>query len=180
MKKFLKTAFTMLLLAALIISPSMNVYAFTVEETHTIDNDDAQGYSNSRVGFDTLFQAKNLYYQDARRQVCDSDNNYYYYNFPTYGRYTTIYGRISAYLYDVSFTDPEADYMINDYSQYQFAGAGYINQDLAAPGWNVIGTARTTPAATGAHRTRMVEIAASKNHPTKNCGADAIKIELGY
>ncbi len=61
-----------------------------------------------------------------------------------------------------------------------FTRAGYINQDFAAAGWNVIGTATTTPASGGVHSTKMAEIEASKGHPTKNCGADAIKIELGY
>ncbi len=108
----MKIALPMLLLAVLVVNPSMNAYAFTVEETHIIDNDDEQGYANDRLHFDTWFQASNLYYQDARRQACNSENNYYDYLFDNYTRYTTIFGRISAYLYDISFTDPAAIYYI--------------------------------------------------------------------
>lgn len=118
----------------------VNVYAFTIEKTHIIDNDDAQGYSNEKVGFDTLIQASNLYYQDARMQAYNSTENYYRYEIvPTYKRYTFIYEQVSAYLYNVNFTDPAAQYYCLADRDYLGFSAGYINQDLAAAGWNVIG-----------------------------------------
>lgn len=171
----------MLFLIALMAGTTLTANAYTVVHTYIIDNDDLQGYQNDRYGFDTLFNASNLYYQDARRQVCNSEYNEYRYIFPWYIRYTKIYGKISAYLYDVSFTDPEACYFINDNSQNVLSSAGYINQDLAAPGWNVIGPVEASfMSADGKYATTFAEVIAGKNHATKNCGADAIKIELGY
>lgn len=181
-KTFLRRALVVLLVMALGVCASVSVNAFTTVHTYTIDNDDAQGYSNDREGFDTWFQSDNLYYQDARKQACDSSNYAYSYNFPTYYRYTTIYGKVSAYLYNPSFTDPAAWYGINDYLSYAFSDAGYINQDLAAAGWNVIGTATTEITLPDGYQcTNAVEVRPSTSNNTgKTCGADAIKIQLGY
>lgn len=180
MKRAIKVILPVLLLIALMLGTILTANALTVVQTHIIDNDDAQGYTVERRGFDTWFQASNLYYQDARRQLCDSESNVYRYMFPAYTRNTAIYGKTSAYLYDVSFTDPEACYYLNNYADGAYLTTGYINQDLAAPGWNVIGTRSTTAAGNGLHRTQSIMLVAGKNHPTKYCGADAIKIELSY
>ena len=181
-KTFLRRVLVVLLVMVLGVCASVSVNAFTTVHTYTIDNDDAQGFSNDRVGFDTWFQSTNLYYQDARKQACDSLSHSYSYNFDRYLRYSTIYGKVSAYLYNPSFTDPAAWYGINDYLSYSYSDAGYINQDLAAAGWNVIGTATTfMSSAEGYHCTNFVEVRPSTSNNTgKTCGADAIKIQLGY
>ena len=182
MKKAMKVILSVLLLIVLMIGATVNTYAFTVERTDTIDNDDAQGYDNSRSGFDTLLKASTLYYQDARTQVCNSDWNYYRYHLSKgYSRYTPIYGKVSAYLYNVKFTDPEAYYTISSVTSVCDPPAGYINQDLAAAGWNEIGTAENNiQHATKKYVTLYATVQASQNHSTKTCGADAIKVELGY
>lgn len=180
-RKLFKTIVPIILVLSMVVGMSLSANAFTTYTTHIIDNDDAQGYSNEKYGFDNWFQASTLYYQDARKQVCNSDNNAYVYKFPKYYRYTTIYGQISAYLYNINFTDPSAAYYMNDYLTYAYSGAGYINQDLAATGWNVIGTATTEIALPdGFQCTSAVEVWASQDNTTKYCGADAIKITLGY
>lgn len=77
MKRAIKVILPVLLLIALMLGTILTANALTVVQTHIIDNDDAQGYTVERRGFDTWFQASNLYYQDARRQLCDSESNVY-------------------------------------------------------------------------------------------------------
>ena len=182
MKRTVKIIVLLSMVLMILCSFVINNYAYTYTVTHIIDNDDAQGYSNDRYGFNTWFQANNLYYNDARKQVCNS-HYYYKYKFTKYYRYSSdIYAQVSAYLYNINFTDPEANYYINDYLTDVYAPAGYINQDLAATGWNVIGVAHTTLSIpdTGFRCTDAVEVWTSENHSTKYCGADAIRVRLGY
>ncbi len=180
-RKLLKVILPISLVAAMMVGASLNVGAFTIAKTHIIDNDDAQGYSNDRYGFDTWFKGNTLYHQDARKQACTSGNYEYQYNFPQYSRYTKIYGRVSAYLYNISFTDPSACYMIMDGKSFATAVAGYINQDLASPGWNTVGTATTGVTMPDNFQcTAFVSLVPSQSGSAKYCGADAIKIELGY
>lgn len=183
MRRLLKTVFPLALLVLLLTGLSLNAFALTtVVTTHIIDNDDAQGYSNARFGFDTWFQASTLYYQDARKQVCYSeDSGYEYcYYFPDYTSNGYIHAQVSAYLYNINFTDPSATYEINSSSSIDYFVAGCINQDLAAPGWNVVGEAIAKVASGGLYYTNTLGVRPSLTNPTKYCGADAIKIELGY
>jgi len=182
-KSYLMRAFIMIMMVSLVICLSVNVNAFTTYATYTIDNDDAQGYTNSRIGFDTWFSSGALYYQDARKQACDSSYYEYVYQFSPYSRYTPIYGQVSAYLYNVNFTDPSAFYGIADTYTYYIASAGYINQNLAAAGWNIIGTATTTHSFpdTGKYVCDFVKVIPStENNAGTTCGADAIEVVLGY
>lgn len=180
----------MFLLVALIAGTTVNAYAFTIAQTHIIDNDDAQGYSNSKVGFSKLIQGSNLYYQDARIQQCIpcepqfNYNEYKYYLQNFYKRYTPIYGTVSAYLYNANFTDPSARYELDSTyapSVVQNSILGYINQDFAAAGWNIIGTAiENYYYLDGSIGVSGVVLRPSDTNSTKYCGADAIKVELGY
>ena len=185
-KKSLAKMFAAILVVMLTLCMTVNAVDFTEYKTHTIDNDDDNdeglGYSNSRSGFDTWFQNDKLFYGDARKQACDSSNPEYNYYFPVYMRYTSIYGEVSAYLYNINFTDPAATYGIGDTYTYFMAVAGTINQDLAAAGWNVVGTAQTTHyfSDTKKYATDCVTIVPSSNNAGKNCGADAIKVVIGY
>lgn len=187
MKRIIKSMLGMLLLVVVVLGLSLNAYALTQTRSHIIDNDDAQGYTNDRYGFDTLFQASTLYYQDARRQVCNANNNQYQYIFPEITSLQPINVQISAYLYHTSFTDPAALYGINTGLDLFFSYAGTINQDLAAPGWNVIETAKThlsghIGGGSGGigFSTYMVVVEPSHNNPGKYCGADAIKAVATY
>ena len=53
MKRAIKVILPALLLIVSIFGMTVNANAFTIVQTHIIDNDDAQGYSNSRMGFNT-------------------------------------------------------------------------------------------------------------------------------
>ncbi len=184
-RKILKIVLPITLVAAMLIGSSVSVGAITYNTTHIIDNDDAQGYSNTRFMFDTWFKADTLYYQDARIQQCITPDNItpgYIYQFPSYSRYTPIYAKVSAYLYNISFTDPQALYEVECTKREFYKTAGTINQDLAAPGWNTIGTAVINGVTfqDGSYATSKVWLTPSKGNNSKYCGADAIKIELGY
>jgi hypothetical protein len=184
-KKSLSKMFAAILAATLTLCTTVSAVDFTEYKTHTIDNDDDNdegiGYHNSRSGFDTWFQNSKLFYGDARKHTCDSSFAEYVYYFPLYTRYTSIYGKISAYLYNTSFTDPSATYGIGDTYTYYLAVAGTINQDLAAAGWNEIGTAQTTHyfPDTQKYTSDCVKVIPSEE-AGKNCGADAIKVVIGY
>lgn len=179
--KFLKYVLPMVLVVALLVSGTMSASAYTTYATYTIDNDDAQGYSNDRYGFETKISGSTLFYKDARTQSCNMNGSTYYYNFPSYLRYTPIFATISAYLYHANFTDPRAAYYINDYSSSASSLAGYINQNTAPAGWSQIGTADTgIRHAEGWYTTRRVELWASTRGSSYTCGADAIKVALQY
>lgn len=179
--KCLKFVLLLGMIMALLVGGSIGANAYTTYTTHIIDNDDAQGYSNDRYGFDTKLSARSLYYGDARLQTCNSNGSTYYYNFTPYGRSTKIYATVSAYLNHTKFTDPRAAYYINDYSTAGSALAGYINQNTAPGGWNQIGTASTgIRSASGLYATQRVELCASTQGSSYNCGADAIKVVLQY
>ncbi len=180
MKRIIKSMLGILLLVVMVLGMSLNAYALTQTRSHIIDNDDAQGYSNERYGFDTLFQASTLYYQDARRQACNADNNDYRYIFPQINSSKPITVQISAYLYHASFTDPAAKYMANGIHELFWFVAGTINQDMAPAGWNVIGSALSYAATPSGYSTYMVDVQPSQNNPGKYCGADAVKVVIEY
>ena len=178
---------TVFMAIAMITCMAVSVSAFTTYTTHIIDNDDDNdegiGYFNERTCFDNWFRNDRLYFGEARKQDCDSSYYEYAYYFPVYMRYTPIFGEVSAYLYNVNFTDPAAMYGIGDTYTYFLAVAGTINQDLAATGWNVIGTAETThyfPENNKYASDCVKVIPSSENNTGKTCGADAIKVKLGY
>ena len=80
------------------------------------------------------------------------------------------YGTLSAYLWHSTFTDPSARYFIwKLYNQPQF---GVINQNKAAAGWNVIGTADISGFAGASPEFGVQSSLASGTY----MGADAIKI----
>lgn len=181
MKRIAKLMLVILLISGL----SLSVYASTQTKTHIIDNDDAQGYTNNRIGFNTWFQSNTFYYKDARRQICSSDNSFYQYIFPTISSSRPLSVQVRAYLYHPSFTDPVAVYGINSSSSLFIKIAGTINQDLASPGWNVIGTASANISGSLGmgqlgYSTWLVELRPSKNHTGKYCGADAVSVAVTY
>jgi len=191
MKRAIKVILPALLLIVSIFGMTVNANAFTIVQTHIIDNDDAQGYSNSRMGFNTSISGSTLYYQDARTQRCvPSDypnvygrNRYWYFLKTPYKRSTYIYGTIYSYLYNAQFTDPCAEYLLYnpDAPSVILNSAGTINQDLAAAGWNKIGDASSKYLHTdGTISAGGVYLIPSSTYSTKYCGADAIKVELGY
>ena len=125
-----------------------------------------------------------LYYKDARRQACSSDNSFYQYEFPVIISSSSLSAQVRAYLYHTSFADPVALYSVNSTSSLAFKTAGTINQDLAAAGWNVIGTASINLAGSlgmgqVGYSTWMVWLMPS-NNTGKYCGADAVRIAVTY
>ncbi len=179
--KFLKYVLPLILVVALIVGGTMSASAYSTYATYTIDNDDAQGFSNGRYGFETKISSSSLFYSDARTQKCNMNGSVYYYNFTPYGRSTKIYATVSAYLNHANFTDPSAGYYINDYSTAASTLAGYINQDKAPGGWNTIGMATTgIRNASGLYATQRVELYPSTAGAGKTCGADAVRVVLQY
>lgn len=178
-KRILRFAFILVLLVSV---TAFSAHAFTIEQTHIIDNDDAQGYSNTTNAFADKISGSTLYYQDARIQECTETYSYYRYELSAgYARYTPIYGTVSAFLYNIRFTDPMATYSIGSGYSFMHKPVGTINQDLAAAGWNVIGTGVNDFAnSSKLYITECAELEASGDHPGFYCGADAIKLELGY
>ncbi len=178
--KFLKSGFTILVSLVLAIGCITSVNAYTVHSTHIIDNDDAQGYSNSRYGFDTKINASTLYYQDARTQRCNS-SSVYSWNYGWHSRYTPFYVTVNAFLYHASFTDPRAAYYFTDGTSSIVNLVGYINQNTAPAGWSSIGTKATgIVSPEGKYYTNQVELVPSSNGASYTCGADAVKVVLQY
>lgn len=58
--KLFKTIVPIIIVLSMVVGMSLSANAFTTYTTHIIDNDDAQGYSNEKYGFDTWFQASTL------------------------------------------------------------------------------------------------------------------------
>jgi len=182
MKRIAKSLLGILLLVVMVLGLSNNANALTHTRTFIIDNDDAQGYSNNRNGFETWFQASTLYNQDARRQACDSTNKYYNYVYPKVSSSQQMTVQISAYLYHTSFTDPAVVYTANISSDIFFEPGGTLNQDLAAAGWNVVGDAliRLPDDRVDSYYTSIVSIEPSGIVSGKYCGADAVKAVVTY
>ena len=127
----------------------LNSASFTASATTTynyyIDNDDISGnYSNSKNGFNTYITGSSLYLNDARTQASGSSSNVYQWNLGNYSKFSTgtITLKLYAHLNHTSFTDPRADYYAHSISEAQ---VGYLNQNLAPGGWNLIGTTYITP-----------------------------------
>lgn len=108
-----------------------------------IDNDDSQGYSNGRNGFDTYVTSSAYYRNDARTQSSGYTKQYSW-NLGDDRKvsYTGIDVSLYAYVNDSSFTDPRAKY--SAVASYQYA-IGTLNQNTAARGWNYVGKVRLTP-----------------------------------
>lgn len=128
----------------LTLSRSFVSYASTTYNYY-IDNDDISGnYSNTRNGFNTYITGSSLYLNDARTQASGNSGYIYQWNLDDYSKFSTgtITLKLYAHLNHTSFTDPRAEYYA--YTIYD-ASVGYLNQNLAPGGWNLIGTTYITP-----------------------------------
>lgn len=175
---------SMVMIFVMIASMCITSYAYTVAESYIIDNDDDDdenmGFYNDNEGF-SWFSAARSYNSDAR--ICDiedspnSTGNYYMWGYDEYFRSSRVFIELSVYLYNANFTDPSATYFTIDTGNYSEVEIGTINQDLAATGWNVIGTKYTS--SSGSHGFSSVFVTPSDNIG-ESCGADAIDVQLGY
>ncbi len=148
--------------------------------THTIDNDDAHGHSNSTNGFSTYFTSSYHYNGDARRQSSSSPSNglYRWIYKSSFLKTGTINASLKAYLNDYSFTDPSARYYVNYGNTSVVKLVGTINQNTAPGGWNTIGSAYMAPIdSTGRNVSSFVQLSVS-GKSGYNTGADGIQITL--
>lgn len=174
------------LILVIMLTATTSALAFNIVAMHEIDNDDAQGYTTHRFGFEKMITGNTLAYGDARLQPCvksSSDNfrdrNRYEYCF-WYSQERPIVASVAAYLYNINFTDPRATYNIDSASSYVLFTVGEINQDLAAAGWNEIGEVTGNLPLGNKNYASAVILEPSENSPSKNCGADSIRVRLGY
>lgn len=174
------------LILVVMLTATTSALAFNIVVMHEIDNDDAQGYTTRRYGFEKMITGNTLAYGDARLQPCvksSSDNfrdrNRYEYCF-TYSQERPIVASVAAYLYNINFTDLWATYNIDGTSSYAISTAGVINQDLAAAGWNEVGKVTIDLPMGNKYYASAVILEPSENSPSRNCGADSIRVRLGY
>ena len=82
----------------------------------------------------------------------------------------------------LNFTDPQAMYLVSDTYSFAPSYAGSINQNLAACGWNNIGVASTYPLEPeeGIMIVRYSTLRASSTGSSYHCGADGVKLVIGY
>ena len=102
-----------------------------------VDDDDAQGHSNSSVGTWTKVYSDNLYYGEALRTSCTSSSPQKEYNWifrNSVNGYGTVGITLSVWLYHSSFTDPQASYYAKVSNLYSVR-CGQVNQNTARAGW---------------------------------------------
>lgn len=126
-------------LTVILCLSTISFSSFAVE--FTIDNDDAQGYSNSRVGYNTYMEYSYLYLGDARKNSTGNRNDYYHWIYPQLTASRYLAPTLSVYLNHNDFTDPQARYYVNVREEKDSGFStmhllGTINQHLAPGGWN--------------------------------------------
>ena len=174
---FKRRILSLFLMLALFITFA-SISAFAATNTYTVDNDDAQGYSNDSVGFKTYMQGKNHYLGDARRQISGSPSNAFYrWNFPVNYKQGDFNCRLKVYLYDNSFTDRTAKYYANVANSYTTDYIGWLNQDRAPIGWYTFTDVKLEQIGQVGNRCEFVEVIPSKATDTFT-GADGIQIRL--
>lgn len=139
---------------------------------YTIDNDDAQGYSNTRYGYDTYMQYSYLYLGDARRQETGHELTYYRWVYPTYTKAGKMNVQVSVYLNHNDFTDPQASYAVHCHDG--FHQIGFLNQRTAPGGWSVFPTKVFT---SNQHETDYLSLQ-SPSERGYNTGADGVIIKF--
>lgn len=176
-KKKLMQNMTVFLICVLLLCHSVLAVCAV---THTIDNDDAHGHSNSSNGFSSYLTSSYHYNGDARRQSSSSPSNglYRWIYKSTFIKSGTINATVKAYLNDYSFTDPAARYYINYGNTYVVKLAGTLNQNTAPGGWNTIGSISMAPIdSSGRNVSSYVQLSVS-GKSGYNTGADGIQITL--
>lgn len=165
----------MIMMTLIAVFAPLNVSAV---DTYVIDNDDAQGYETSSVGFATYLQDSMLYYGDARRQLSNSPSNgLYTWHYPVRYKQGNFYCGLRVFLYHDTFTDPAASYYGNCANQYYTTLIGRINQNYAPAGWNAIAVTTLEQLGQTGNRSSYVDLRPSG---TANCytGADAIEMRI--
>ena len=155
-----------------VVFAEVPVFATTIK---VVDNDDAQGHTVDSYGTWTYMSANSLYYADARISTTGNSNYYYRYIFD---HYVKVIGstnvKLRVWLNHSDFDDTHANYRVANGSGFVY---GYINQDTASAGWNIIfdapyGSSGSTYYYTG------VQV-----HPStataKHTGADAVEVTIG-
>lgn len=151
MIRVLKKVIGILTMFAMVFSIAITPAAAAVKPQGTVsinwlvDNDtiDSQ-YSNYRTGFSTYLSGlSNSYNHDARREVSSSGFNSRYgwrntLSLSNEVQYNPVYVQLSVYLYDNSFTDPQAGYYLDE--ELISFRISTINQNLAPGGWNTFST----------------------------------------
>lgn len=168
---------TILLVCIALLCQSV-IAAFAV--THTIDNDDAHGHSNSTNGFSTYFTSSYHYNGDARKQSSSSPSNglYRWIYKSSFLKTGTISASLKAYLNDYSFTEPSARYYVNYGNTSVVKLVGSFNQNTAPGGWNTIGSTSMAPIdSSGKNVSSYVQLSVS-GKSGYNTGADGIQITL--
>ena len=160
----------------------INFSALAALRVKLVDNDDAQGHSTSRIRFDTYISDSACYYGDARKQATGYTSyggrwSYRYtYDTPVSGR-GTIFATLTVYLNSYEFTDPGAQYYINESGTSMVMHlAGTVNQNTALGGWNglpMLSLDFTDAAGYNASRYTELEAGTSAGYYT---GADAIQV----
>ena len=180
----LKTYLAILCVICLLSSLCITCYAAF---THTIDNDTVETtkYANTKNGFG-WFQSTNCYNGDAEIHTVATSTNENYYKWQlksAESRSGNMYVKLEVYLYYTSFTDPNAEYTLNQNGTTVYSTAsGSFDQNLAAAGWNTVYTytinasSLTGTAYTSEVKLEPSDLLASSYNKTFYCGADAIRI----
>ena len=180
-KKFI--LFTLVLVFALIfaIFSDMPVFAVTAKD---VDNDDAQGNSNSWYDNNwTYLSANSCYYNDARKHATGEPPvqiaYWYRYTYQTQvAKYGTIYANLSVWLNHNDFTDSATKYYIQSSgnSVFMLQIAGYLNQNLAPGGWSNFNTTTISTNTPGDYIVSKYVQLAANTVTGMTTGADFIRV----
>lgn len=103
-----------------------------------VDDDDAQGNSNSSIGTWTKVRSDNLKYGEGLITPCTltsgGGQKEYQWLFNRIGGYGKVGVTFSVWLYHSSFNDPAARYYAKVSNLYSVL-CGQVNQDTAPAGW---------------------------------------------
>lgn len=147
-----------------------------------VDDDDAQGNSNSSGGTWSKVYSDNLRYGEALYTSCTTYGNgatkFYRWIFANPVRGSGDMGiTLSVWLYHSSFTDPAATYYAYTHS-YSLQKIGTVNQNTAPAGWTDFDykTIRCLDAG-GANVIQAIEMRTSQN-AGRSCGADWVEATI--
>lgn len=140
MKKIISVFLTSMIIISLLISLS----AFGAVKIVYVDNDDSQGHTNARSGYNTYITGSSHYRNDARTQATGSTYNYYEWDLcdDKVTSRTGITLSLYAHINHSTFNDQGASYSaLCSYSSF----INVINQETFSPTWYIVGTVYLTP-----------------------------------
>lgn len=143
-----------------------------------VDDDDAQGHSNSSIGTWTRVYSDNLKYGEGLITTCTSNKEYrWIFRSPVAGQ-GDMGITLSVWLYHSSFNDPAARYYVYRHSHVSRL-IGTVNQNTAPAGWTDFPYVTINAMdAGGANMIQSIILIPSTRGSSYTCGADWVEATI--